>query len=464
MNRKGFTLVEVLLVIAILAFLLIILVPNVFVLIDKNNVKSCENLKKNIESSAKVYVTNNKYYLGFGCDETNNTKEITLQELVDSGDLSLNSSGKIINPITDQEILLTTKVEVVYNCLKKEFTYKVNDIKCESKDNNEDEESFAQAIYSDDDKSLTFVKAKTINVGETYNGKTVKEVYTGFENDSYSDASLVPWHTYSNTIKKVIVEDTINPISTSYWFVNFKECSEFNLQNLITLNVTDMSKMFDGCSSLTKLDLSNFDTSNVENMEEMFALCSLLESLDLSNFDTSKVKSMEEMFYGCSDLKTLNVSNWNTSNVTTMKNMFYECGNLQDIDVSNWNTGNVTNMHYMFFKCGNLQDIDVSNWNTSNVTTVKAMFHSCSALTSLDVSDWITGKVTDMGHMFYGCSSLENLNVSNWNTSNVTSMIYMFYGASILSVDCSKFNVSNVNSRNNFKDNALGVIEPNWVV
>jgi len=46
LNNKGFTLVEVLVVIAILAFLLIILVPNVFVLIDKNNVKSCENLKK----------------------------------------------------------------------------------------------------------------------------------------------------------------------------------------------------------------------------------------------------------------------------------------------------------------------------------------------------------------------------------------------------------------------------------
>ena len=38
--KKGFTLVEILIVLAILALLLLILVPNVFVLINKNNVKS----------------------------------------------------------------------------------------------------------------------------------------------------------------------------------------------------------------------------------------------------------------------------------------------------------------------------------------------------------------------------------------------------------------------------------------
>lgn len=43
MNKKGFTLIETIMVIAILALLMLILVPNVISLINKNNIKSCQN-------------------------------------------------------------------------------------------------------------------------------------------------------------------------------------------------------------------------------------------------------------------------------------------------------------------------------------------------------------------------------------------------------------------------------------
>lgn len=136
MNRKGFTLVEVLVVLAILALLLLILVPNVFVLVDKNNKKSCENLIKNIESSAKMYVTNNKYNLGIKCYDENKADETTLkimfEDLVNSGDLTTDSSGKITNPVkkTNAEIPLTSIVKVTYNCNTKEFDYEVTGIDC----------------------------------------------------------------------------------------------------------------------------------------------------------------------------------------------------------------------------------------------------------------------------------------------------------------------------------------------
>ena len=45
MNKKGFTLIEVILVIAIISILAIILIPNVFVLINKN--RDCEINTKN---------------------------------------------------------------------------------------------------------------------------------------------------------------------------------------------------------------------------------------------------------------------------------------------------------------------------------------------------------------------------------------------------------------------------------
>lgn len=123
MNRKGFTLVEVLIVIAIVAVLLLVLVPNVFVMIDKNNVKSCNNLIKNIESAAKIYVNENKYNLGFECG---NKKIVTFQTLINYGTLQTDDTGKIINPIDDKEISQDDSVvEVTYNCNSIEFTYNV---------------------------------------------------------------------------------------------------------------------------------------------------------------------------------------------------------------------------------------------------------------------------------------------------------------------------------------------------
>ena len=49
MNKKGFTLIEIIMVIAIIAILSLILIPNVMVLIDKNKKRTCEKMIDNIE-------------------------------------------------------------------------------------------------------------------------------------------------------------------------------------------------------------------------------------------------------------------------------------------------------------------------------------------------------------------------------------------------------------------------------
>ena len=123
MNRKGFTLIEVIMVIAIIAILSIILIPNVMVLINENKKRSCEKMIDNIESAAKMYVNQNKYELGFDCVD-NKTKEITLKTLVDAGYLG----GELVNPINKIKISLESKVLVTYDCSVKGFKYKVNNI------------------------------------------------------------------------------------------------------------------------------------------------------------------------------------------------------------------------------------------------------------------------------------------------------------------------------------------------
>ena len=123
MNKKGFTLIELLMVIAIIAIISMILVPNVINMISTNKQKSCEILKKNIISATKLYVNENKYDLGFNCDNTieipiSNTKKISISKLIEAGKID----GDIKNPINNDD-LTNKEVSVTFNCQTKQFTY-----------------------------------------------------------------------------------------------------------------------------------------------------------------------------------------------------------------------------------------------------------------------------------------------------------------------------------------------------
>ena len=154
---------------------------------------------------------------------------------------------------------------------------------------------------------------------------------------------------------------------------------------------------------------------------------SVIEKLDLSSFDTSNVTNMSSMFYGCSSLTSLDLSNFNTSSVTNMQSMFSQCSSLTSLDLSSFNTSSVTNMDSMFSGCSSLTSLDLSSFNTSSVTDMQSMFSQCSLLTSLDVSGFNTSKVTNMSYMFSSCSKLQTqINITNANT---TSYRYMFKSA-----------------------------------
>lgn len=116
MNKKGFTMIELLMVIAILGLLSLILVPGVIEMSNQNNIKSCQSLKKNIISAAKIYVTENKYELGFDC-ENNKEKTVSIDTLVETGKLK----GPVINPIDKSKV--SEDIVVNYDCDAKSFTY-----------------------------------------------------------------------------------------------------------------------------------------------------------------------------------------------------------------------------------------------------------------------------------------------------------------------------------------------------
>ena len=198
--------------------------------------------------------------------------------------------------------------------------------------------------------------------------------------------------------------------------------SLLSVEYINTSEVTDMSSMFQNCSSLTTLDLSNFNTSQVTNMASMFRSCSKLTSLDLSSFDTSQVTGMGSMFYNCSNLTSLDLSNFDTSQVTNMASMFRSCSKLTSLDLSSFDTSQVTGMAYMFRGCSSLTSLDLSNFNTSNVNDMSYMFYDCSLLATLDLSNFNTTKVTDFTNIFANTSKLTNIGLLYALASTINSL------------------------------------------
>ena len=222
-------------------------------------------------------------------------------------------------------------------------------------------ETVAYAIYSATDTSLRFVRtADTIRVGDTYNGRVVTNLYTGFEEAVYASEKQVPWYdgNYYNDriVTKIIFEDVIKPKSTAHWFQYTYDCTELDVRNLDTSAVTNMAYMlqflgFDS-QTITVLGIGEWDVSNVTSMEWMFG--------DFG-FNTPTIK--------------LDLSKWNVSKVTTMKYMFYQMGQWSNTfslgDLSGWNVSNVTNMYKTFNTTGCHADwsLNLSKWDVRKVTS-----------------------------------------------------------------------------------------------
>ena len=154
-------------------------------------------------------------------------------------------------------------------------------------------------------------------------------------------------HLYIAAKGKIVVK------SARRLFVGYSNLEEIeSIDCLDTRQATDMSSMFNGCSSLSSLDVSSFDTRQVTDMSSMFYGCSSLSSVDVSSFDTSQVTSMWGMFENCSGLRSLNVSGFDTSQVTDMDYMFRNCSSLRNLDVSGFDMGREPYIWQMFDGAG----------------------------------------------------------------------------------------------------------------
>ena len=361
----------------------------------------------------------------------------------------------------------------------------------------------AYAVLSTDQTTLSFYY-------DTNKSSRSGTVYTAANFRKYDSDS---WGAYRSHITKVVFDSSFanytGLTSTANWFYGCSKMTTISgIENLNTQNVTRMSFMFSGCSSLTSLNLSSFNTQNVTYMNCMFFGCSSLTTLNLSSFDTQNVTNMCWMFQDCSSLKTIVVGGeWSTTKVIESAQMFYGCTSLVGGDGTKFNSsytdktkayagqgGYLTlkdagtkeayavlstdqttlSFYYDTYKssrsgtvytAANFRKSSNDSWgayrsnitkvvfdnsyaNYTGLTSTAFWFYRCSKMTTISgIENLNTQNVKVMESMFDDCSSLTSLNLSSFNTQNVTNMYGMFEGCSSLtSLNLSSFNTQNVTS------------------
>lgn len=336
MKKIGFTLVELLAVIAILALLVIIALPNVlkmfneakkdsFVTEVKNIIKTVPNkyMQETLKGNKLDVINNNKNSLdlsnndieyNFVLDDKGNIKKFFIKK-----DNYCIESSKNINEITS--------TDVSENCDTSEF----NDIAGTLMRN-----YLSQANIGDKKivKSLTFYSdGRIINsnrkydVSESQNEKIILYVIES------SDDVWTSLGKKTKALDLIIVADgkIALPEDSSSLFSFYSVPShgpesnfvsiEFN-NSVDTSNVINMSCML--ClNHVESYDLTGFDTSNVINMSSMFEVYGFDTPIEfnLSSFDTSKVIDMQYMFRKVVT-NSLDLSSFDINDKTNISNIF----------------------------------------------------------------------------------------------------------------------------------------------
>ena len=123
MNKKGFTLIEIIVVVALIALIGIVVGTNMVGLNTRQKEKDYEKLALSFEEAATTYVgldTNSiKTQLMVG---NGTSKDIKLSDMVKSGHLNEDD----INPITNEKFNMNDTVKVTYTKSTSKFTYCYN--------------------------------------------------------------------------------------------------------------------------------------------------------------------------------------------------------------------------------------------------------------------------------------------------------------------------------------------------
>ncbi|MBQ7239812.1 MAG: BspA family leucine-rich repeat surface protein [Bacilli bacterium] len=488
MKRKGFTLVELLAVIVVLAILITIAVPAV-----NRVIKYAEKMglyhyaNKVIQQSSVQLALKLDDYLSHG-----NIEELGV--ILDLDKLEFDNHGKyegsiIYNSITDEITVYIHDDKNMIVGLKNNDSRRMEEVVEKYKKTTEVEEKFTKksmcgenkdslllCAYDKPDGTIDFIYNKLKGaaiIGKGDRVKSVHEVIRELAKPGSEDHKAV------DNDDEEITSDPIDTVtSIKYQIINSPPAGAVNLsKDLDGADLADIpvylwfdsstgtlyfgssedridiyfscEDLFQHLSNIKTIDLTMFNFYYVTSIKNMFSYCEKLEHIiagdENEHWDLFYVSDAKRAFCQCHSLKEINFYDWHTGYLTQLLDMFKGCQSLTTIDVSRWDVSKVQDFSYLFTGSANMVSLDVSNWDTSKATNFDSMFQNMYRLTYLNIARWKTGRVIRMQRMFCGDGVLDDLDVSNWDTRNLEDANLMFNCCyKIQTIDLSNWDISNL--------------------
>jgi hypothetical protein len=293
---------------------------------------------------------------------------------------------------------------------------------------------------------------------ETKNSSGAKEMWT------FDD--IIFYMFEDGSVEAVVGQSIKLTGSMNGAFSNLPNMTSINGFHIVdTSEVSDMSNLFKGCTSLTQIDIQNLRTEGVLLVESMFFECISLNKLDMTGMNMKKVVDADFMYAQCKSLGDLKLPDMDR--VLSMSHLFEQVGQTSDcgtiihgslstkycedmsymfnetriinIDIAeDFDTSNLKNADHMFADSG-LMVLDLTKWNTSKLENASYMFRSNMFLNICKIDNWEVPSLKTCEGMFSKCTSLDNfvLNWTNMNSiKNTKCMFQRCYNLQTLDIRC----------------------------
>lgn len=250
---------------------------------------------------------------------------------------------------------------------------------------------------------------------------------------------------FNNTLISKLAK--IRPSSASGMYSQCPNLTEVRASNILD-DASDISIFVAGCENLTEFYFGTNDITPT-NLFNFFYLDSKLSMIyNISHLKLDNVTNISGMFQGCSSLNSISTIHFGskpTSLLTNASNMFNGCG----LDLGSGNLSQFPRLYQFFINCTNLTNVSglfansqlISTYSDNNGLCIfnNSKIENCSRLfqntliSNVDLSTSDLSTVTDCSEMFSGCSNLERVTFDALNLREDINYSGMFQG-------CSKLN------------------------
>lgn len=475
MKKNGFSLVELLGILTLIAVITLITIPSINYVVKQGKEKSYKTQVSSIELAISDYYTENKYNI-----DTKSDVSITLEDLKNDGYLSYDFRNPKNNKCFSNDNSFLIKFED-----DKEII--VIDNLVEGKESDCGEFSISPSLL------LLGNSRVQIGLGETYhengftsfdeNGDDLSSnvvVSDNIDNSKIGDYQIT--YTITNNNLSVTRKRTIEVIDTDPPTIHgvtplklFTSQKSIDLLDGITtsddsnedVTLTTTTNLMIGIEGTYYIDYLATDSSN--NTTKRTRIVNIYDSKKYEPHVIKKFEYKNDTFVDANSSfrnpiyndKIATISFTKNKDISNNKVVSWDLSEKQDKSIMGWLVVSKDNSalydlyinsdgliqanpdsSYLFYDLPATKEINFDNFDTSEMINMNYMFRE-TAVTHLDLTTFDTSKVTNMEWTFEGGKS-ETIDLSSFDTSNVTTMSYSFRSLAVKNLDLSSFDTSNV--------------------